>query len=291
MYLTPYNNCFCFIANEKERIKMEFKDAFNYIIASEEVKDLIKYAHVGDQRLNNGSVKKLQENKIVKFDGFDERLINKNGDANFRVVEESKLESGHILIGFINLRAMVFVVTSDAPWLESEEAFWFLENFKNKSLSNLYVSHITYLDEQSENYQLRWSKIPSLILADFSRVFYVCDFSDVHHLQLQSIAVTSLPPFYSTFYSDCLEYCKMFAKNVIKTNELYCTGQMVDRINALAIAGTRIEIIPRKNSPTAVLANKAVGSSLNTNSFIFITCILGATVGHIIVKLMDAFLF
>lgn len=277
----------------KEEMKMEFKDAFNYIIASEQVEDLIKYAHVGDQRLNNGSVKKLTENKIVKFDGFDERLINNNGDVCLldRVVEKSELVSGHILIGFINLRAMVFVVTSDVPWLESEEAFWFLENFKNKSLPNLYVSHITFLDEHSENYQLRWSKIPSLVLADFSRVFYVCDFSDVHHLQLQSIAVTSLPPFYSTFYSDCLEYCKMFAKNFIKTIELYCTGQMVDRINALAVEGTRIEIVPRRNSPAAVTVNKAVDSSLNANRFILIACILGATVGHIIVKLIDTFFF
>lgn len=277
----------------KEEEKMSYKDAFSYVIASEEIEDLLKYAHIGDDRLDNTVVKKLKENKIVKFDGFDKRLIRYGGDRNWldRVIAESELVSGHILIGFVNLRAMVLLVTTDVPWLESEEGFWFLENdFKNKSLSNLYVSHITFLDDHSEAYQLRWTKIPSLKLAEFSRVYYVCDFSDVHYLQLQSIGMASLPSFYSTFYSDCLEYCKIFAKNVIKSTELYCTGQMVDRINGLAIAGTRIEIDPRKKSP-AVLPHKIVDSGLNPKSFVLVACILGAAVGHIIMKLIDNFFF
>lgn len=111
--------------------------------------------------------------------------------------------------GFKSYHAMVFVAKTDEQWLESEEALSRLENYyKNMSITNLHIEHITFLDENSEDYQLQWREMrANTSLASFSRFFWCV------LLKIQAIAIASLPDFYSTFYSDCLEYCKTFAKN------------------------------------------------------------------------------
>lgn len=277
---------------------MEYEDVFtnNNNMTSEEIENCSNYIYAGEEQSHNASVKMLVTNKIVEFNGFDKQLIKHHNDSAFDlVIEESELVSGHILIGFKDYHAVVFVVISDNDhqWFESAKPFSYLENedYKNISLSDLYRTHIRYLNQQCEEYKLEWKNIHQTNLKSYERLFYVCSFSDVYFLEIQAVALSSRPEYYSTFYSDCLEFCKTFAKNFINTIELDCVEQDTLAIDALAITGLKIEETSRKNVMSAVSGNRAVHSSSSGSIFVFFACVFGVVVGHIIMKLVDKFVF
>ena len=284
-----------YIYNNEETSDMEYKAIFNYVNPQNSVGNFEEYSYIGDERSNNATVKKLVTKKIEQFEGFDQGILDNHDDSLWlnRIVDGSKKVNGHILIGFKHLHAMVLVASSTEKWLKDEEAFADLTcEWKNKSIERLNIVHLTFVDENSEDYKLQWKDMPPhASLASFSKIFYVCDFTDVRYLELQMIAIASIPAFYSTFYSDCLEYCKTFAKNAIASNDISCNGAMIDRINALAITGTRVETLSRKNISSAVIGNRALDSSACKNLGIFIVVFLAVVCGSLFSKAVEKWFF
>jgi hypothetical protein len=223
------------------------------------------YVFEDDHRVSNSLVRKLSTRNVTEYEGFDEQLLDAgrtNRDDLFqKLLDSSPIENGSLLIGFKGHHAMVVFIFGSNSFLSDKEAFWHLSDYATVLVDRLCICHLCFADQDSEEYKVQWRHYPNLELGFFSRLFYVCDFEDVRLAELQAAALSSTPAFYSTFYSDCLEYCKMYAKNFIRMADINVNGIVVDRLNALAITGTRVEASSRQHTVLAVSANQSLASA------------------------------
>lgn len=212
------------------------------------------FSYEADSRVQDSSVQALVKQQIVTYTGFDD-------------LDDSQkswpLVGGHLFVGFTGYLACIVVVPSELASLANTEAFTHLDKnqFQHIVVHQLLDVHLALVnvvqknDGHDNNYHVTWHDRSNARLGFYQRLFYVCDLEKVSKKMLKEVAVVTKPEFYSTFYSDCLQFCKDYVKLFLVHAELTVTGTLMNRVDALALTGTRIEAVSRKTTSGAVVGN------------------------------------
>ena len=173
-------------------------------------------AYESDHRVRDSLVRMLVKHKIVGFANLE------NAE---RGVGDDTLLDGHLLIAFHGLHALVLILP-DKPAFKDFEPYTDLikGEYADVTLVGASYVHLTFKnkepvgDETDSDYVIEWQDINAahMNLGFYQRVFYVCDLDkNVSMLDLEQTAIAVKAEFYSTFYSDCLEYCKLYVKKCL----------------------------------------------------------------------------